>query len=679
MNEDAFARRFYADRSELEALGIQLSVDKPVEGIAEQENYSLPPENFYLPAIEFTDAELAALQTALSPARRRVRLRRAAAAGAPADLVGSPEPAAGARASARSRSASPPRPAATTSRSAWRRSRRRSSAARRSPSTTTRWSATRSARARSTPTSCCSRAASSTSSATRTSATRSASSGSRASAARSPTRRRPSTTSSAPSRRSTRARTPNRVPVAVRRRRSATPRCASRERIAWQIERHFGRYGEMRAGDEGRDACSSPRTPTPRQLVVVGARARRARARCVGPPELVDELAERSSCSCERHARRARAGASSPRAARRGGAARRRTSRPTTATAARGAAIRPERFARLVTLASILIEAGRAGRRVCRPPRCCERLQISDAGAARGHQRAQRRQLRRRLLRPLRRGRSARRDDRGRPRAPTRDYFARPARLLPVEAKALVAAIDLIGEHIPEGSLASAREKIVAALGEDPIERGPAGRDARRRRLAGRARSSRARSPAGGCSRSSTTRRTRTSSPSARVEPYALINGREGWYVASFDPDEGRRAPLPPRPHQARDRRPTSASSRGPRSTRRPTSTAGRAPARSRPRGARACGSRPSARAGRARSARWSSRARRRRDRRRARASRASTGSCARCSRRPATPPCSSPPTRARPSRRAAERLPAAARSPGRAPRAASRAPLAGA
>ncbi|NKF33244.1 WYL domain-containing protein, partial [Pseudomonas sp. BGM005] len=53
---------------------------------------------------------------------------------------------------------------------------------------------------------------------------------------------------------------------------------------------------------------------------------------------------------------------------------------------------------------------------------------------------------------------------------------------LPVEAKALVAAIDLIGEHIPEGSLTSAREKIVAALGEDPMEQGlqvapPAGDD----------------------------------------------------------------------------------------------------------------------------------------------------------------------------------------------------------
>src|SRR5215475_5612898 len=65
MNEDAFARRFYADRSELESLGIVLSVEKPVDGQVEQENYSLPPENFHLPPIEFTDQELAALATAL--------------------------------------------------------------------------------------------------------------------------------------------------------------------------------------------------------------------------------------------------------------------------------------------------------------------------------------------------------------------------------------------------------------------------------------------------------------------------------------------------------------------------------------------------------------------------------------------------------------------------------------
>src|ERR687890_1170528 len=66
MTEDAFARRFYADRAELESLGIQLSVEKPADGFSEQENYSLAREAFHLPAIAFTDRELASLQTALT-------------------------------------------------------------------------------------------------------------------------------------------------------------------------------------------------------------------------------------------------------------------------------------------------------------------------------------------------------------------------------------------------------------------------------------------------------------------------------------------------------------------------------------------------------------------------------------------------------------------------------------
>ena len=61
MTEDAFARRFYADRAELDSLGIHLSVDRPADGFSEQENYSLAREAFFLPAVEFTDAELAAL------------------------------------------------------------------------------------------------------------------------------------------------------------------------------------------------------------------------------------------------------------------------------------------------------------------------------------------------------------------------------------------------------------------------------------------------------------------------------------------------------------------------------------------------------------------------------------------------------------------------------------------
>ena len=90
MNDDAFARRFYADRAELESLGITLQVEKPGESLQgyESELYSLPPENYYLPEIQFSDDELAALQHGAPSARRRVRLRGAAAAGAAAGLVG---------------------------------------------------------------------------------------------------------------------------------------------------------------------------------------------------------------------------------------------------------------------------------------------------------------------------------------------------------------------------------------------------------------------------------------------------------------------------------------------------------------------------------------------------------------------------------------------------------------
>ena len=66
-----------------------------------------------------------------------------------------------------------------------------------------------------------------------------------------------------------------------------------------------------------------------------------------------------------------------------------------------------------------------------------------------------------------------------------------------------------------------------------------------------------------------------------RVEPYALINGREGWYVATFDPAKAEMSPLPPRPHPARRAHRGALQRRAPTSTRRPTSTAGRAPARS--------------------------------------------------------------------------------------------------
>ena len=145
-------------------------------------------------------------------------------------------------------------------------------------------------------------------------------------------------------------------------------------------------------------------------------------------------------------------------------------------------AIRPERFARLVTLASILIQAGRPGRAPGDRGACCERLQISDA------------ELREDIgvLNVVNFGGGSYvlyaeiDEDDGTIEVdpePYSDNFARPARLLPVEAKALVAAIDLIGEHLPQGSLTSARRKIVRALGEDPMDQGLQVAHARRRRF----------------------------------------------------------------------------------------------------------------------------------------------------------------------------------------------------
>ena len=140
---------------------------------------------------------------------------------------------------------------------------------------------------------------------------------------------------------------------------------------------------------------------------------------------------------------------------------------------------------------------------------------------------------------------------------PYGDSFARPARLLPVEAKALIAAIDLIGEHIPEGSLASVRKKVVGALGEDPVHEGlqvasPAGDDTEIAAVVSRAIANHRLLSFEYYKENEDEFSTRV------VEPYALINGREGWYVASFDPTRDGRPPLPPRPDQVGDRSPTS-------------------------------------------------------------------------------------------------------------------------
>ena len=63
MSDEAFARRFYADRAELLALGIPLRSNR--DEFTGEELYTLPRDQYFLPPLHLTDGELAALQTAL--------------------------------------------------------------------------------------------------------------------------------------------------------------------------------------------------------------------------------------------------------------------------------------------------------------------------------------------------------------------------------------------------------------------------------------------------------------------------------------------------------------------------------------------------------------------------------------------------------------------------------------
>jgi proteasome accessory factor C len=532
MNEDAFARRFYADRSELDALGIVLSVEKPVDGLVEQENYSLPPENFHLPAIEFTDEELAALRTALQlldgefayaePLRlalQQISWGRPSPLNAPEQhtvALGITGSAGGHEISQR---------LAKIETAIFRRKtivfdyytmeRDETGTRRVDPYQLLYQGGQFYVVGRSHE--------------------RDAIRVFRLSRIRGKVGY------------STKAEHDFQRPA------NFDPRAYANRidwqfgedigsaeiwighRIAWQIERHFGRYGEIRpSGDDG-DQLFVTRYANARQLVawVLGLGEH---ARILGPPELAEELRERVRVLIERHSGEPE---NAPAVA---------LSAPGSRMTAAGelgdpdgnghhpdAAIRPERFARLVTLASILIDAGRAGRRLD-AGELCKALKVSEQ------------ELREDIsvLNVVNFGAGtyvlyAEIDEDGTidvDPEPYGDSFARPARLLPVEAKALVAAIDLIGEHIPEGSLSSVREKVVAALGEDPVHEGlqvaaPGGDDAE---------------IAAVVSRAIATRRllsfeyykeNEDEFSSRLVEPYALINGREGWYVASFDPSRG--------------------------------------------------------------------------------------------------------------------------------------------
>src|SRR5207248_6631385 len=120
-------------------------------------------------------------------------------------------------------------------------------------------------------------------------------------------------------------------------------------RIAWQIERHFGRYGEMRADGDDR-VLVTPYADT-RQLIswVLGLGEH---ARVLGPPELAAELRQRLELLIERHTGEPDVAAEVESAAPPPAAP-----EAVEADAGNGhhpdVAIRPERFARLATLAGI--------------------------------------------------------------------------------------------------------------------------------------------------------------------------------------------------------------------------------------------------------------------------------------------------------------------------------------
>jgi len=544
MNEDAFARRFYADRSELESLRIQLTVERPADGAAEQENYSLRPENFHLPPIEFSDKELAALQTALSLLDGEFAYAEPLRLALQQITWGRPSPL---RAPEQSTVALGITASAGGHELSARLAKVETAIFRNKTILFEYYTMERdelgprcvdpyhllfqggqfyllgfSHERKAVRVFRLSRIRGKVSYATK---------------AEHDFRR--------PADFDPRAYA-NRADWQLGEERGIAE-ILILERIAWQVERHFGRYGRIRETDEEGARLFLTGYSSPRGIVswILGLGAH---ARLLGPPELSEELERRLELLAERHGETppgagAKATAVSGVGPHASSSRARATGRRGSSAGADGdeapagkgeAAIRPERFARLVTLASILIKAGRAGERVA-IKEVCERLQLSEE------------ELREdvNVLNVVNFGGGSYvlyaeiKEEDGEIEVdpePYSDNFDRPARLLPVEAKALVAAIDLIGEHLPAGSLTSAREKIVAALGEDPMEQGlqvarAGGDDSGVARLVSDAIVARK------IVELEYYKENEDELSMRRVEPYALTNGREGWYVASFDPE----------------------------------------------------------------------------------------------------------------------------------------------
>ena len=516
MNDEAFARRFYADRAELDSLGIHLKVDRPAEGYYEAENYSLPPENFYLPAIEFTDQELSSLRTSLSlldgqfayAEPFRLALQQLSwGKPSPFDAPEQRSVALAVTAQAGGRGVSQ------------RLSKVETAIFRRKTIVFDYYTMGRDAvEARKV----------------------------------NPyhllfrggqfyligySHERDDVRVFRVSRIQGKVGYASKAEHDFNRPEDFDPRSyATRtdwqlgdpvgrariwlsDRIDWLALRHFGHAGEV-SDAEVAGVIFETDYADARQMVswVLGLGEQ---ARLEGPEELVADLRERLGLVIERHTHPPEADAPVRR-------------RPDTSDEGDEdgleSPIRPERFARLVTLAGILIDAARDGRKL-EVSELCGQLQVSGQ------------ELRQDIdvLNVVNFGGGSyvlyaevQGDQIEVDPEPYGDNFARPARLLPLEAKALVAAIDLIGEHLPKGSLATARQRIVDALGQDPAEDGlqittAKGDDSQVARVVGEAIAARRLLQIEYYKENEDEFIERT------IEPYKLANGQEGWYVHSFD------------------------------------------------------------------------------------------------------------------------------------------------
>ena len=523
MNEDAFARRFYADRAELESLGISLQVEKPAEGFFEAELYALPPENYYLPAIEFSDPELAALRTALGLLDGEFAYAEPLRLALQQVSWGRPSPLAEDDAPIDVKLSAPGGGRELSQRLA----KIETAISRRKTIEFSYYTMERDevSDRRVNPYHLVFR-------------------GGQFyligySHERDEVRVFRLSRIRGKVSYATKAEHDFHAPEDFDRRDYAsradwqmgdlkgTALVFVRERIAWLVERDFGGYGKLRKpakadGVRARGMVYETEYASGRQLIswVLGWREN---ARLLAPSELAEEAERRLGLLRERHAGEFEPAKTVRRPLVEG------NGRPRSSNGRAESVIRPERFARLVTLAGLLIGAAREegslpteqvlGELNISLDELREDLDVLNVVNFGGGTYV--------LYAEIEGDRiEVDPDTYG-------DNFARPARLLPLEAKALVAAIDLFGDHLPQSGLQSAREKIIAALGHDPSEEGleiaPGRDDSEVVETVNQAIQARR------VLELHYYKENEDEFTKREVEPYQLVNGPEGWYLGCFD------------------------------------------------------------------------------------------------------------------------------------------------